>query len=214
MNVIWECPSCGNRHKAPSMLRRTAVARFCLDCSASSVLLVERIRPRAERLKRERVARREANLAKAHADRSLPLVLHGVDLVAEYRRLAQLVPGIPLAIKIEVHRALKFGARGRFNPVKRLLILSATGCRNTIETKVVLTHEAAHALHLSTPAGRLEPHHADGFLNAYAKIGRLAYGLGLLNLRAFTWRQYGYQLGRHLAEQAASKPAAFVLNGN
>lgn len=57
---IWRCPECGSGVRAPQQPRRNDTRRFCLDCSAQSPILVERICPANERRREKSVARSRA----------------------------------------------------------------------------------------------------------------------------------------------------------
>ena len=59
----WICPTCGVGALGPERPRKNATVRYCLDCSASSATLVERVAPAVEG------ARERAQSATAERDR-------------------------------------------------------------------------------------------------------------------------------------------------
>lgn len=69
MNKIWRCPKCDDGIRAPERLRKIDVRRFCLKCSASTGLLVERTIPSrdAERARAKIIQREQQAKARERA---------------------------------------------------------------------------------------------------------------------------------------------------
>ena len=90
MAVLWKCPNCGKGKRAASRLRKNASDRFCLDCSAKSPTLVERVAPRLEKKREASKTRSKAKAAKKRERAVARYMVGGVDMVASFARAKRL----------------------------------------------------------------------------------------------------------------------------
>lgn len=154
MTRRWVCPKCGAGTNGPERPRRDDVRRYCLDCSAETGRLVERVAPALERQRaqaREKSAakttrKRETAREKAIAQRSIG----GFDLLAEAKRIwnlptmKELHRGKELP-PIEWRRSpTKFRTSGHCDYYSRRIVITiGTDAADAIET---VEHELMHAV--------------------------------------------------------------------
>ena len=87
----WKCPTCNSGVLAPGKPRRIDVRRYCLDCSAKSGVLVERVCPT---LDKRRVVSKAKSTAKAKEKRvksSEKYIVEGYDIRRAFKPVATLL---------------------------------------------------------------------------------------------------------------------------
>lgn len=72
----WKCPTCGHGLLAPERPRRNDIRRYCLPCSKTAGVLVERIAPRLEAARaaaKQKQAAKEKEVRKKAAAKRAPI---------------------------------------------------------------------------------------------------------------------------------------------
>ena len=161
----WECPN--GEHAgalAPARMRRDDARRYCLECTAATGRLIERVSPVLERRKQaaaERAERKRARRQEVRAERrrrrkdpiKLKATPDGMDVVLEYERLQSLecwaewgVGGAVQRTKLQVYGGRSHRASGHFQPDMGRIHVTA-GSAPGWHVSLVLLHELVHAAH-------------------------------------------------------------------
>lgn len=154
--IRWECPNCGSGTNAPERPRKNDVRRYCLTCSASTGVLVERQAPKLERRRATAALRTKDKLAaKRQRERDAKFTSLSnargeevrIDLVAEVRRALREMgkPQHAQTVQVDVRRRSDCFCSGRAYPWEQRVVLSVGRGVGLYEEAVEMAyHEAAH----------------------------------------------------------------------
>lgn len=222
----WDCPN--GEHAgvlAPSRLRKIDARRYCLDCTAATGLLVERMCAANEKVaerskakskrkaqtKRSKVTRGRDAAKQAQRDRE---VVDGIDLAREVDRvwahaLKLQGPGMQRSVpRLSVERTTRWAgghaASGRAYSSGRIHLSVGPGC-SRYRLCGVIAHEVTH--HMAWGDG-----HSDRFWSCLAELVLEAYGTQptrlLTGLHVFKQRavEDGIELGCGWLRQGRKPP--------
>ena len=177
MAAIWKCPECGKGARAPQRLRRNDVRRYCLGCSKTTGLLVERETAAAKRRQvagREKAAKTRARKARdRERERVRSEVVISTDgpvnVVRQAEKWHDRLPALagwgssrPDVILRHRSDGSWSGRAGRCR-----VVLSIGRGLETATIYTLMLHELAHTV--------AEDHHGKGWRRIYARAVRQAF---------------------------------------
>jgi hypothetical protein len=187
--IRWVCPNCGSGTNAPERPRRNDVRRYCLNCSAATGLLVERVAPKLERQRAAAALRSQKKAVEKRArerDSKLTAVFdaNGVERKVDVEKLARQALGdmktsenrakvarIGRCLELTVRRRTDGQYSGHAWPNWDRIVVSVGRHHGSYEDLLVLTyHEVAHLVagaDADDPRGR--DWHGDRFQRTLAE---------------------------------------------
>ena len=181
-NRIWRCPICEVGIRAPSKIRKTAAQRYCLDCTAETGKLVERVCVARETKKKQVSNRTKEALERAKKVVEMELKLYPWVLYPWFNDFCKLKawdqPDRFDDVQFKLSRGSTHNSTQAYNQNNRIFHVSAG----------IYPPEALGALlwgmaGFSSSAGE---EHLASFLRAVAEVCNLNYGIACLDPKD-TW---------------------------
>jgi len=172
MKKRWNCPECGSGKLLSSRPRKNATDRFCLACSKKNGVLVERVCPTLEKQRTVKAEKAKEAARKKRAKAKAEYVVHGVDLMAELKRVYKaarfLEPELRSRLpQLTIHRSkTNKGTSGRAWGFRHRIHLTCG--RDVEDILYVLVHEVAHLVMRARDYSA--PSHGDAFKAAEAEL--------------------------------------------
>lgn len=161
MARLWRCPECGKSHRAPDRLAKRDVRRYCLGCSQTTGVLVERVVPSRERAnevarlrgakkRSARAAKRkrealDAVTVRLRAEDGRPATMNVAEQVRKLERLPAFGGNRSRlrGIRLEVRQRSDGGTSGRCAYGWRIVVSIGSGAPES-DALALIIHEMAH----------------------------------------------------------------------
>jgi hypothetical protein len=181
-NKIWRCPECEVGIRAPSRIRKVDARRYCLDCTAETGKLVERVCVARETKKRQVSERTKAALERAKETVAKELKLYPWVLYPWFESFCNLdcwdQPDRFDDVQFKLKRNKTASSTWSYNRTNKIIYASA-GIDPAEALGSLLWVMAGY----SSSAGNV---HMASFLEAVEKVCNLSYGIDCPDPR-YTW---------------------------